>query len=290
MVHKVREELTGANRENWGTFKGWVLDGLDKVGIQLESPSVVQNSLVELETEIVYVTSVDANSGVATCPPWFRQQLGTPANDSFAVDSRVTINPIWRTYRLAEKIVEGIESLHPALFAVKEVDLTSSSVNGNYEIVDTTIDSVIKVTWEQAGAGAEQIPVNAYSLDSKNADSKVYLRMYPLYSGRPLRVTYRAKPTIPDPANLDATWASTGLPDSADDLPVKYAWMCLLPTIEAAKTQTVSVEQSDRNRFVQGGSGNAASRRMQEIYQARLMDERRKLIERYPTRTARAYG
>ena len=283
-MFEARQELAGANRENYGTFKGWVLSGATRVGVTLDDIQPKLNrALVELDTELIYISSVDENSGVATCPAWFRQQNGTPANDAFAVDSRVVINPVWPTYQLAKKITQGIGALYPALYQVKETNLASSATNGNY-LLPSDVDGILRVTLEGTGPGQVQMPISRFSLDTISSDGFKYLRTAPGGAPGTLRVTYRAKPVVPDPSDLAATWASTGLPDTAADLPVLYAVLASLPTADASKTQTNSVEQSDRNRLVQGGSANSTSRRLQEIYQARLLDERRKLTDRYPAR------
>lgn len=293
MVTQVQQRLDQyhTNRQQFATFKGWNLDGGgNKIGIKLADVSVVSNLIksdVELETEMVRVASYDEASSVATCPPWFRQLNGTPANDAFAVNSRVVINPRWPTYHVAQVVCEGIGNCYPDLFSVTETQLTSSAVSTQYEL-PAGLDVILNVTIEDYGPSKRQHPFWNFTVDRSNTDGKKYLRLRnATVAGRPIYVTYRGEPTVPDPATLSATWASTGLPSTAADIPVLYALMTLAPTVETAKTQTASVEQSDRNRLVQAGAGNSASRRYEELYTNRLKQERRKLLDKHPAKPHR---
>lgn len=289
MVAQVQGRLDqySTNRQQVATFKGWALSGSTKVGIKLADVGVASklaNVDVELGTEIVRVTSYDEGTTIATCPPWFRQQQGTPLNDSYAVDSKAVISPRWPAYQVAQTICDGIATLYPDIYVVKEQELSSSTITGNYEVA-TDVDGVLKLTIEDFGPWKTQYQFKTWTLDTLNPDGKKYIRMMPAaVNSRPIYLTYRAKPVIPDPSNLDTTWASTGLPDSAADLPVLYAVMTLIPSADAAKTQTNSIEQSDRSRLVQAGSANSTSRRFQEMYENRLAMEKRKLSDRFPPR------
>lgn len=290
LVQQVRGQLTqfASTREQLCTFVDWVLDGSsNKIGVKLKDVpggSPLTNADVELGgVELVRVGSYDTGTMTATCPAWFRQIAGTPLSTPTA-NSMATINPRWPGYRLAEKICHGIETLYPKLFSVKTYALTSRSTDGNY-VVPNDVESIIDFNIQGVGVQAFQYKVDRYSLDPANTDGLRYLRTLPsVLDGRPMEIVYKARPTVPDPSNLAATWTSTGLPDSAKDLPVLYAVMCLLPSTDAAKTQMSSMEQSDRNRLVQSGSANAASRRYQELFESRLLTEQRKLDALYPPR------
>lgn len=290
LVAQVKGQLSQytSGREQVATFKDWVLDGSsNKIGLKLSDvpPGNILPSMdVELGgIELVRVTSYDPGNMQATCPPWFRQLAGTPLSTP-SLNTMVTINPRWPGFRVAEKICHGIDTLYPRLFVPKTFPLTSRTTDGNYE-VPNDVESIIGFNIEAFGVSRMQYKVGRFSLDVLNTDGKKYLRTMPAgVTGRPIEVVYKAKPIVPDPSVLTTTWASTGLPDSARDLPVLYAVMCLLPTTDAAKTQVSSMEQSDRNRFVQSGSANSTSRRFQELFEARLLDEQRKLDALYPPR------
>lgn len=273
------------NRPQHGTFAGWKLDGANKVGVNLaDLRSELVDALVELDTELVYVSKFDPNGAVSTSPPWFRQQQGTPANDSYAANSRVTVNPVWPRFHVAQAVVDGINACYPDIFGVKETELTSSVITGNYEL-PSDVDGILHVSIEQLGPGKRQSKILNWELDAKNTDGKRYLRTNTAsVPGRKIRVTYRHKPVAPDPAVLSTLWSSTGLPDSAADLPVLYALYTLISASDLAKLQSYSVVQSDAQRTVPTGSTNSISRRLEEDFRSRLRDENRKLRDLYPVR------
>jgi hypothetical protein len=289
LVEEVVGELVQftTNQERTGTFTGWQLDdGLVKIGVNLaDLSSDLRNARVELASgEIVHVGSFSSANGTSTCPPWFRGQMGSPQNDDVEENTRVIVNPQWPRYQVARKIVEGINAINEDLFAVDEVELTTQPVPSNYEL-PADLDGILEVEIVHIGPAKRHQPLKQWSLDSKNPDGLKFLRVEPLRrAGRPLRVTYRKVPVTLDPGDLSADWSLTGLPVSAADLPVLYAKSQLILAADASKAQQQTVEQGERQRTLQGWSPTATSRRWQELFSARLADERRKLRDRYPVR------
>ncbi|SRR6266496_202713 len=290
---ELAEEVVGDLRqystspERTGTFVGWARNDANAiVGIQLADVATdLSDTHIELSTgEIVHVSHYALDGSTTTCPPWFRAQLGTAASDTIPPNSRVIVNPIWARYQVARKLVEGINAISEDLFAVAEAEYVTTPQQSNYEL-PANCDSVLNVTLEDLGPTQMHRAIQSWTVDVTNTDGKRYLRLYPLgLSGVTMRVTYRAAVVVPDPANLAATWASTGLPSTASDLPGLFAKSQLILSPEAARTQQASVEQGERSRALQGWSATAASRRFQELFAQRLSVERRKLLDRWPVR------
>lgn len=273
--------------EATGTFVGWSRDDANNiVGVRLaDIANNLFNAHLELATgEIVHCSSYSLDGGTATFPAWFRAQGGTSANDTVPENSRIVVNPIWPRNQVARKLVEGIHAISEDLFAVAETEYITTPQQVNYELPADCV-SVLNVTVEDLGPTQQHRPIQAWTVDATNTDGKKYLRLPVLgLSGLTMRVTYRTTVTVPDPANLSATWASTGLPASAADLPGLHAKAQLILAPEAARTQQQSVEQGERSRSLQGWSASATSRRFQELLAQRLRDERRKLLDRWPVR------
>ncbi|MFD9734417.1 hypothetical protein [Umezawaea sp. NPDC059074] len=289
MVERVRSNLN-QNTTTFpqvGTFKGWVLNGSNKVGVQLADIDVadkLNHVIVELGHELVYVTSYDPTTGAATCPPWFRQRMGSPANDAFPPDSMVTIDPRWTWWSVAQAVVAGISACQPDLFAVKTTTLTTDVTVRRY-LLPADVENILSLKVRLPGSEDRELPVKRYSLDTKAADGNRYLHMAPVgMSGLPVYVTYRADPAPLSPSNPAGTWASTGLPATAEDIPVLWATATLLPAAEAARTQTASIEQSDRARFIQTGSATSVARVWTQQFQARLAQERHALLDTFSAR------
>lgn len=272
------------------TFTGWQGTAPDYTGINLAGLGGNQklvNAVVELGHELVYVSSHDPVGGVTQCPPWFRQQNGSPANDSVPSNSMAVVNPQWPYHIVAQHVANGIGNMYPSLFVPKVTTIVTTTLTEQYQL-PADVDEIIAVLYEDdINPAHPQREVSRWTLVTLAADGHRYLHMEQVYrSGINVYVTYRAKPTVPD-ITSDVDWSTTGLPSTAMDLPVLWAAVQLLPAADAAKTQITSVEQSERNRFVQPGAANAASKRLQDIYGLRLNEEKRKLLDRFPPRLHR---
>ena len=292
MVEQTRGLLNqySTHRPVLATFTGWqvtdsVITGVNLAG--LSNQAKVVNAVVELGHELVYVSSHDPVGLVTQCPPWFRQQQGSPANDAYPVNSVAVINPQWPFHITAQHVVNAIGNLYPTLFVPKTFTISTDTLTEKYEIPDD-VDEIISVRYEDdVNPARPQREVSKWTLQALNPDGKRYLHMEQVYrSGLNVFVTYRAKPVIPS-ITSDVDWSTTGLPVTAQDLPSLWAAVQMLPTADAAKTQITSVEQSERNRFVQPGAANSASKRLQDIYDRRLLEERRKMLDLFPPRLHR---
>lgn len=291
LVEQARGQLHqfSTHRPVLATFTGWQGDppytGINLAG--MSNQQRVVNALVELGPELVFVSNHDPVAGTTQCPPWFRQQNGSPANDTVAVNSKATINPQWPYHVVAQHVINGIGMLYPSLFVPKVTTLVSDMLKEKYQL-PADVDEIISVLYEDdINPARPQREVSRWTLVTLAADGHRYLHIEQVYrSGLNIFVSYRAKPTMPA-LTSDADWSVTGLPETAQDLPVLWATVQLLPTADAAKTQITSVEQSERNRFVQPGAANAASKRLQDIYTMRLQEEKRKLLDRFPPRLHR---
>lgn len=272
------------------TFTGWVgtapYTGIGLAG--LSGQQRISSALVELGHELVYVSSHDPAANTTTCPPWFRQQNGSPANDSYPANSKAIVNPQWPYHVVANNIRAGIAQCYPSLFNAKTITIESETLTERY-VLPSDVDEIHTVRiQDDVYPTRPEREVQRWSLDTKAADGLRYLHMEQVYrSGMPIFVTYRAAPVIPTITSV-ADWSATGLPATAEDVPVLWAVAQMLPSADASKTQLSTVEQSERNRFVQPGAANAASRRYNELYMMRLAEERKKLFDRFPPRIHRS--
>jgi hypothetical protein len=278
------------NRPVLATFTGWQVTGTDITGVNLAGLSGQQkvvNAFVELGHELVYVAAHDPVAGTTTAPPWFRQQQGSPANTSYPANSMAVINPQWPWHQVAKHVATGIGNMYPSLFQVKNTTIVTQTLTERYELPDD-VDEIVAIKHEDNRHPAlPQREVSRWTLETRAGDGNRYLFMEQVgVAGQNVYITYKASPTIPA-ITTDADWSTTGLPATASDLPVLWAVAQMLPSADASKSQITSVEQSERNRFVQPGAANAASRRYQELYMARLAEEKRKLNDQFPPRLHR---
>lgn len=288
IVERVRSDLMGPTSDQVCTFVDWMLDGSDKVGVKLADvpEERATNFLLELGPELVYVSSIEANTGNTSCPPWFRQRQGSPANDSFPPDSMAVIDPRWSYWTIWQKMLSGISACYPWLFAVKNVELESLPYGERY-LMPSDCESILDIKLVYPGPGNHERPIQRSTLDVSNVDGNRYLFIPEVgVGGQTIRVTYRTRPTLPTALDGGLDFTTTGLPASAEDLPELYAKAALMPTPDASRTQTSSIEQSERNKYVQAGSGTSVSRLWMQMFESRLKQERQKLEVLYPLRTS----
>lgn len=290
MVERVRGKLDQfvANRPQMATFSAMDGDTITLTPIQ-GATAVGGSALVEAGHELIQIASYDPTTGVCELPAWGRAQMGTTEADPQFGD-RVIINPLWPFWHVAEAIIDGLHAMYPALFTIKNTTLTSSSTDEQYEMPDD-IEQVLDIRIEWWPPGNPERPISRYSLDTSNVDGNRYLHI-PCFglAGRPIKVTYRAIPTYPTgPDDTSWTFETSGYPTSAADLPILHATSALILSAEMSRLQNYSSEQSDRARFVQGGSGNSVSRRLEEQYRTRLLEERTRILDRHPVRIRKQF-
>jgi len=278
------------HRPIMATFTGWVGDApYTGIGLSgLSGQQRINSALVELGHELVYVSSHDPVANTTLCPPWFRQQQGSPANDDYPTNSVAVVNPQWPYHVVARNIQAGIAQCYPSIFKATTITIQSETLTERY-LLPSDVDEIHTVRiQDDVYPTRPEREVQRWTLDTKAADGNRYLHMEQVYrSGMPILITYRAAPVVPV-VTSSAEWSTTGLPATAEDIPVLWAVAQMLPSADASKTQLTSVEQSERNRFVQPGAANAASRRFNELYMMRLGEERKKLFDRFPPRVHRS--
>jgi hypothetical protein len=291
MVERVRGRLDQyvTNRPQLATFGGLTGANMSLTPVQGYN-AMGGSALVEIGSELIQISSFDSASNTAVVPAWGRAQLGT-SQVTLTTGTKAIINPLWPYWHVAQELINGMRKLYPDLSAVKNTTLTTEIYQEKYEL-PADLEDILDIRIEWFTPQHPQRPISRYTVDVSNADGKKYLHI-PSYavSGRPIYITYRAQPTLPtDPADTSWTWVTSGLPLTAEDLPILYAQSTLILGAETAKIQTYSSEQSDRNRFVQAGAANAVSRRIEEVFEKRFSEERRKFRDLYPIRVVREFN
>lgn len=247
------------------------------------------SALVEIGSELIQIASYDSATGVCVVPAWGRAQMGT-SQATAGAGAKVTINPLWPFWFVAQSVIDGLHAMYPALFAVKNVELTSDSDQEKY-LMPADAEDILDARIQWWAPTQPERQITRFTLDTSNLDGNRYLHIPTLgVSGRPIFVTYRAIPTYPTgPTDTGWTFEDSGYPSSAIDLPILRAAADLIVSAETSRLQNYSSEQSDRARFVQGGTGNSVSRRLDEQYRNRLMEERARILDRYPPRIRRTF-
>jgi hypothetical protein len=241
---------------------------------------------------LVYASSWDANSGTVTVPSWGNGFEGAPpATGSSDWNDMVTVNPLWPRYFVGQHIIDAIGTMYPRLYGVKTTQLTSTTLDERY-LVPADCEEILSLKIEGFGTTAPRRVIRRRSLQTVNGDGNRYLSINPIgIPGRPMYLVYKARPVLPtDPRDLTWTWTTSGLPATSADVATIKAALTLIESPEMAKMQVYSAEQSERSKFVQAGTGNALSRRLQELFDRRMAEEQDALTFSNPMRPSVRYN
>jgi hypothetical protein len=243
----------------------------------------VSRGIAEIDDEIIYIAS--AENGTVTVPPWGRGFKGTIAA-THTLGSPVWISPSWPRATVAREVNNTIKSLYPSLFGIGTVEFTSSNSNWSYAL-PANCERVLAVEWRYNFPDAWQTVKSWEALHSANTDDfasgKALLIGEPLPSNAHIHVVYAKLPTAL--ATGATVFTDSGLPASARDVVVLGTAVRLIPWQDVARlpVETVPSDALDTGQRIGLATQVAGSLRTQ--YQARLDQERRSLLERYPTRS-----
>lgn len=298
LIDKTISLLNGAwtNRPKLGTVATLTLDGSSNVNQLVVEPVDGANShagpaVLEIDSKLLFASSWDSNSGVAQIPTWGNGFEGSSKLSLPLSSEKVTINPLWPRWFVGKHLIDAMNSLFPRLYGVAVTQLTSDVVSERYEL-PAEAEEIISINVEGFGPTFPRRQVKRYTFVPKNVDGKRYVNLQPIgLSGRPIIVTYRTRPVLPSsPTDTTWTWDDSLLPSTSADLPTLRAAYTLITSAELAKMQTYSVEQSDRNKFVQMSAGNSVSRRLEEMFNRRLSEEQDALQQANPVRPHMRYN
>lgn len=241
---------------------------------------------------LVYASNWDGNTGNVAVPAWGNGYEGTPALDGTeTLNTMVTINPLWPRWFVGQHIIDALNTMYPRLYGVKVTELTSTTLDERYQ-VPADCDEILSFKIEGFGSTAPRREIRRRSLQTVNTDGNRYVSINPVgIPGRPMYLTYKTRPVLPsDPKDTSWTWTTSLLPATASDIASIKAALTLIESPEMAKMQVYSAEQSERSKYVQAGTGNALSRRLQELFERRMAEEQDALTFSNPMRPSVRYN
>lgn len=299
MIDKTIAYLNGpsTNRPKLGTLNSISVTGttINSMNVSAADGINTHRGPAILEVEggcLVYSSNWDANAGVVTVPAWGNGFEGTPAaTGSGSFSSMVTINPLWPRWFVGQHIIDAINSMYPRLYGVKVTELTSTTLDERY-LVPVDCEEILSLKIEGFGTTAPRREIRRRTLQTVNTDGNRYVSITPIgISGRPIFLVYKTRPVLPtDPRDLTWDWTDSTMPLTASDIPCIKAALTLIESPEMAKMQVYSAETSERSKFVQAGTGNALSRRLQELYERRMAEEQDALSFSNPMRPSVRYN
>jgi len=247
--------------------------------LTVASTDGVLRGLVEIEDELVYVSSSDTST--LTLPPFGRGYRGTTAV-SHAASAQVTWDPQFPRAEVRRSIDQCIEGLFPQLYRIKSVDVTATGSGVGYSLpadcegvieVKTKITSDPSNYWEVLGRWG-------YDSTSPEATGKTLNLYEPVCVGNTIRVVYRAKFGA-FTAGTD-TLASVGLSESYADLILYAVTSRMIRFMDPGRLTATAVENLSRAGVVQVGDAAKIANQLYTMYQQRLAEERARLLALTP--------
>jgi hypothetical protein len=253
----------------------------------VDDASQVTRGLIEIDSELMWVKSVDQQNNIVTLASFGRGFRETTAS-THTNGTMVMNNPRFPRLDVSTAIQQTLYAVYPDLFQVKtDESNTVVPIQVAYPL-PADCDLIIDVRWKNIGGSSMWTQVRRYQEDTR-ADAtafptgksvEIFDGMAP---GQPIKVTYVAQPgQLVAEADLLST---TGLSDSCQDVLIYGACYRLLSSLEVSRLQTYSIEQSERSMLVPPGSATQASKYYFGLYSQALQREATSLQKFLPNKT-----
>lgn len=259
------------------TYLSSALDDNTLTASVLDAASVDQG-VVEIEGELLFVLSVNRDTNVVTFAPDGRGYYGTTAA-AHASGNRVVVNPTWPKNRIKGAVNDTIAGVFPTLFGVAQTQFTYNPSVTTYSL-PAEAESVLSVTGDTNGPSMEQQRIVRYRFDSvAPADdwatgNSLTLQEAPS-PGRTVTVTYTKAPSALS-ADEDALTAS-GLRETAKEVVVLGALARLVSKMDMARLPVDTAQAQEFDQPNQIGMATRIAGQLRLQYEAELEAERKRL-------------
>lgn len=250
----------------------------DDTTLVVASSDTVLRGLAEIDEELVYVSSSDANG--LTVAPFGRGFRGSTAATHEA-EAKVTFDPSFPRVEIRRAIDQCIAGLFPTLYQIKTHTFTYDVTKLAFDLPED-VESVLEVKWQvpEALNHWEWIARWSFDPDSPNEDGNALLINDYVFPSSEMQVVYRA--AFGSFVDGDSTLASVGLKESYADLILYCVTSRMVRFLDPARLQVRAVENVSRAAYVQAGEAGRVADKLYAMYQQRLAEERRRVLELTP--------
>lgn len=245
----------------------------------VDDADVLSAGLIEIDSEIMRVKSVDLSSNLVTLTPTGRGQRGSTAS-THADGAEVRVAPIMPYASVVREVNAELSALYPRIVNVDSTDLTASATTYAYDLpAEATM--VLDVRFKPTGQD-EWERVRKWEIEH-TPDGVPQLFAWTSGTSGTIRVIYgKAFGSL---SSLTDTLAAAGVPESCEDVVRMGVELRLLPSMDIARLSVISVPSADANdKPPQPGTGILVAREIKQQYQARLLQEIGSFRLRYPAR------
>ena len=264
-----------------------VNDSATTLNFTYDTAGIVEGSLIEIGTELMYVFSVNATNNDATVKRGFRGT--TPAAHS--TGDLITVNPKFPAKLVLDSINDELADLSSpqnGLYQMKTVEFTYNISQDGYNLTGVTDDilTVYQVTYTDDGSENTEPVLPAWTL-RRDRNTGSFASGYALIlhddanSGQSVRVQYKTGFTAL--AATSTALSTVGLHSSAYDLPVLGAALRLMSTRPVRREFIDEQGSSRRADEVPAGAISASMRDLRALRETRINAEAARLDQQYPT-------
>lgn len=289
MIDSISAQLHG-----WGSTQDRVTSLTNSIGTTDTSFLVtaafgqsegISPGVVEIDSEQLYVISVDQNTGTVTLDPGFGRGYHHTTPATHAAGAAVISRPKFPRLNIFNVMNEVIGAVFPSLFRVQTYTTTVTYPQNTYTIPGNRVTEVIDAQWQHPIGDWLKIP--SFSVDPY--DGTIRLGTVPgVALGRPLRFIYAVEPLLFGSESDDFVNV-TGLPLTSADVITLGTCAKMVVGLDISRAQLTSVEQSDRSRVVPPNAGINVGKYLMAEYQDRLKNEAQSLRRYYQPRMTRRF-
>ena len=264
--------------------------------ISVNDANVVSRGFIQIDDEIMYVSSTNNIDNTLTLAPWGRGQRGTLAvtHDN---SSRVMVAPLFPRYEIKRAINDTLNAMYPSIFAIGQYQFPFIAARTTYDVPDV-IQNILSVTHHVIGPSQEWLPVRAWQID-RTANPAQYgtngnfghtLGIYsPVVPGRIVNVAYSKRPTLFDITQLPSVTQEystvTGMPDYSEDVVIYGAAWRMISFLDPSRLGALSAEADVLDNQRGARSGENASRFLYNVYNTRLNEVAENQRRQFPIRS-----
>lgn len=247
--------------------------------LTVSDASEVSRGVIEIGDEAMRVSSVDGTTGTVTVAPWGRGWLGSTAA-AHSANTMVRIAPTHPRARIADAVADVVQEIHPDLYGVKEALISPNAAQINYDL-PTDVYQVIAAHYNPPGPSLVWEPLRHWRQYRRSGAVEFELLTAVTPGTDRVRLQYIRTP--PDTVDLSTDLADYGYLPRIRGVIVLGTVARLVSFLEPARLQAAAPENLARAEAVPSGSATALARYLYQLYRARVADERKALLARFPT-------
>lgn len=291
LVAATKRHLYSGSRDERDVLNGTINSSVTQLVSTSATPGLQQGSIIELDLELMYVTSVSG-----TTVNVVRGQEGTTAA-SHTTGAVIWVNPRFPSFNVLQELNNELAALSApsaGLFKISSLNLTWSGANVGYDLTGVTdIIDVLDVAWEDFSfrnwvdvtPGAYELMRNMDTSEFASGNALVF-HSTEVVPGRTVRVRYKA-PFTALSLLTDDVQTVAGLPATANDIPPLGAAARLAGPGEVRRTFLDGRSDPRSSEEVPAGSRLNAASWLLARRRDRIAEEAGRLARRFPARRAR---